>query len=483
MLVTAQFEMPALSSILYALIELAAIVSALHAIWYVRSTQAAIAWMVGLIAMPILTLPIYWVFGRYRFQGYRESIRDVGTHHKRSVAAIEQALHTSPNARTTPLQTPLDLVADVLDTPICDHNACTLLIDGEAFFDELDKQIDAAQRYVYVEFYIVRNDDIGKRLANKLIDAAKRGVVVRMLYDEIGSVWLPKRYVRRLSEAGVDVRAFNTRRGPTNPFQLNFRNHRKIVVVDGHTAIVGGLNIGNEYVGKATWTDHWRDTAVLLQGPITNKVQAVFAGDYYWAAREDLPEADWHVPATKSGATRAAVCVTGPADELPKATMMFLSLAHSAERRLWIATPYLVPDDACLIGLKMARARGVDVRVLLPAVPDAWSVFLAGYYYEQELLEAGIAVYRYQPGQMHQKCLLVDDDVALIGSTNLDNRSLHLNFELLVALADDDLIREVHEMLDRDFARSSETQLTDPPEYKWRYRFGRIIARLFSPIL
>jgi cardiolipin synthase A/B len=177
------------------------------------------------------------------------------------------------------------------------------------------------------------------------------------------------------------------------------------------------------------------------------------------------------------------VCVTGPADELPRATMMFAAVAAAAKRRLWIATPYLVPDETCLIVLAMARARGVDVRVLLPSLPDAWSVFLAGIYYERELLKAGIDVYRYEPGAMHHKCVLVDDQLTLIGTTNLDNRSLNLNFELMVAIEDATLIRDVETMFSEDFECSIHSVLTTPPTHRWKYRLGRVIARLFSPVL
>ncbi|EMI18585.1 Cardiolipin synthetase 1 [Rhodopirellula maiorica SM1] len=472
------------------LIELLAIVSAFHALRHVRTAQAAVAWVIGLVTIPFLVLPMYWVFARHRFEGYREAIRAVGERHVQSVASVRRELITDANIRTTNLDTSLEYLADVLDTPLCTGNSYELLIDGDAFFDSLLQRIDAAEHYVYLEFYILRDDEIGSKLADALLRCVERRVVVRLLYDEVGCLRLPRRYISRLVAAGIDMRAFNTRQGFVNRFQINFRNHRKLAVIDGKIAFVGGLNVGDEYIGISAGRTRWRDTAVEIEGELARKVQAVFAGDYYWAARTDLPEATWHFEADRSygggpetDSSIAAVCATGPADQRPRATMMFASTAATAKRRLWISTPYLVPDDALMVALAMARARGVDVRLLIPSIADQWAVFLAGFYYEQQLAEVGIPVYRFPHGFMHQKCVLVDDDLVLIGSHNFDNRSLYLNFELMVAIADPKLIADVVEMLEHDFAESARSNVPGKSLRPLFARIGTAIARLFSPVL
>ncbi len=480
-------------------VESVSLATALHALKHVRTSQAAMAWVIGLVMLPVPVLPLYWVFARHRFEGYREAIRVVGQRHQRSVAAVRRELSTGRNRRSTPLSTPLEQVADVLDTPICHGNRFRLLIDGAEFFEGVFAILQNARHYVYLAFYTIRDDEIGNRFADCLIACAKRGVVVRLLYDEVGSLRLGQSYVDRLVEAGVDVRAFNTRQGWVNRFQINFRNHRKLVVADGEVAIVGGLNVGDEYLGKPAWVKHWRDTAVLIRGSSARKIQAVFAGDYYWAARCDVEEARWDDrPGQGTSGQQASgqqtsteteprdmtvVCATGPADERPRATMMFAAAAMAARNRLWISTPYLVPDDGILVALSMARARGVDVRILIPSVADQWAVFLAGFYYERELANLDVPVYRYLNGVLHQKCVLVDDDLVLIGSTNLDNRSLHLNFELMVASDDVDLIRRTEQMLEMDFAGSERSNEVGKPLRPWFSRMGTAIARLFSPVL
>jgi cardiolipin synthase len=461
-----------------------AIASVFHALRHVRTSQAAVGWTVALLTLPIVTLPLYWVFARHRFQGYREAIREVGARHERSVSAIRSALSTGLNERSTEGVTPLERVADVLDTPITAGNDFELLVDGEATFEAIVKATQAAQRYIYISFFIIRDDHLGCRLAEALIERARAGVTIRILYDEVGSHRLGKDYLRRLREAGIEIRSFNTRQGWVNRFQINFRNHRKIVLIDGQYGIVGGLNVGNEYLGTAAGMEAWRDTAVLVRGPVARQVQAVFAGDYYWAVRHDLIEADWESPLSLFEVTvRGAVCATGPADVRPRATMMYAAAAEASRERLWISTPYLVPNEAVVVALHMAKARGVDVRIMIPDRADHFAVFLAGFYYEQELGEANIPVYRYKTGFLHQKCVLVDDELALIGSTNLDNRSLHLNFELMIACEGSKIVGDVTAMLERDFANSTLSNTGDAPARPWFQRAGTAVARLFSPVL
>ena len=471
------------SGILIAL-QACALASVFHALRHVRTSQAAVGWTVGLLTLPIVTLPMYWVFARHRFEGYREAIREVGARHERSVSAIRNALSTERYERSTDNSTPLERVADVLDTPITTGNDFELLIDGQATFEAIIRAIESAEHYVYICFFIIRDDQLGCRLAEALIERARAGVTVRILYDEVGSHRLGKHYLQRLVEAGIEIRSFNTRQGWVNRFQINFRNHRKIVLVDGHNAIVGGLNVGDEYLGTAAGKEAWRDTAVSVRGNVARQVQAVFAGDYYWAARCDLLEADWESPLSAAeNSALGAVCATGPADVRPRATMMFAAAAEAARERLWISTPYLVPDEAVVVALHMAKARGVDVRLLIPDRSDHFAVYLAGFYYEQELGEASIPVYRYKTGFLHQKCVLVDDDLALIGSTNLDNRSLHLNFELMIACEGAKIVGDVTAMLERDFANSSLSNAGDAPARPWFERAGTAVARLFSPVL
>lgn len=482
-----QWRLITVASAIVLLIQGLAIYSIYHALRHVRTSQAAVAWTTGLLTLPFITLPLYWVFARHRFEGYREAIREVGQRHEQSMGAVQRELMTERFARSAQRRTALEYVADVLDTPVGSGNQFELLIDGEAFFQAVFETIESAERYVYLAFFIIRDDKLGKRFADALIRRAGEGIQVRLLYDEVGCIQLPNAYVQRLQDAGVDVRAFNTRQGWVNRFQINFRNHRKLVVADGVRSVTGGLNIGDEYLGVAAGLPKWRDTGIRMNGPGARKIQAVFAADYYWAARRDLPEADWGRPPSEAEPSslqgHVAVCSTGPADARPRATMMYAAAASAARKRIWISTPYLVPDESSQVALHMAKARGVDVRLLIPSEADHWGVYLAGFYYEEIFAEAGVPVYRYTDGFMHQKCVLIDDTLALIGSTNLDNRSLYLNFELMVATDDPKLVRSVAEMLKKDFAAATHSNAPGQPVRPWLARAGTAVARLFSPLL
>ena len=479
----------AISSVTTAMLMIMVAYTISHALANVRTSQATVAWTVGLLSLPIVTLPLYWVLARNKFHGSREVIREVESQQRDSASSIQTELRTESYIRSTSQNSVIEQVADVMDTPLSSAADYDLLIDGKDFFACLFAEIAKATDYVYLEFFIFRDDEIGSQLSQCLIERVQAGVKVRMLYDEVGCIRLSNSYVRRLIRAGVEVHPFNTRQGWFNRFQINFRNHRKLVVIDGQTAIIGGLNIGKEYLGSADESSRWRDTGLKVTGLITLKIQAVFAGDYFWAARDTLPEANWattenSTPKPKQRYLRnrnSICCATGPADLRPRASMMYCSLANSAKSRLWISTPYLVPDEASTVALHMAKARGVDVRLLIPDRADNLLVYLAGFHYENEFTEASIPVYRYHAGFMHQKCILVDDQLAMIGSTNLDNRSLHLNFEIMVGLSAPDLVSQVEAMLIEDFALASESSAK---KLRWWYeRLGTAVARLTSPIL
>jgi cardiolipin synthase len=315
-----------------------------------------------------------------------------------------------------------------------------------------------------------------------MIERARAGVMVAFLYDELGSD-MGRGYRRDLRDAGVKVSAFNTTQGWRNKFQLNFRNHRKIVVVDGRTTWIGGHNVGDEYLGHDPDMSPWRDTHVRLDGPIALQAQGIFALDWYWAQREFL-ELDWTPdPAPDGSDIPGIVVATGPADPLETAGMFFVHALNSARERIWITAPYFVPDEAIVKALMLATMRGVDVRVLVPGIVDKWLADRAMYHYMELLADSNVKFYMHRPGFLHQKVMVVDDAVASIGTHNFDNRSFRLNFEISAVLFDEAFTREVAEMLERDMATS---ELLDPTTFKdrsWFWRFSVNFARLWAPVL
>jgi cardiolipin synthase len=468
-----------LITVLVVAAEVLGIVSSVHAIMTARTAQGAIAWAVSLVTFPFAAVPAYWVFGRRKFEGYVEALQG----REEEVGSFLQDIRERLGVHKVELETRIaDYAAlkRLARTPLLGGNGVELLVDGKATFDSILGGIDRARRYVLVQFYIVRDDGLGRRLQEALIARARAGVRVFFLYDEIGSHRLTRSYREELTRAGVEVSAFNSTRGLWNRFQINFRNHRKIVVVDGAEAWVGGHNVGDEYLGLHPETAPWRDTHVRLRGPAALLAQLAFVRDWYWASRR-MPELMWE--AKEDGDAAALILASGPVGRLEAAELFFVHALNAARRRAWIATPYFVPDQSVMAALRLATLRGVDVRIILPKKPDSHAVWLASFWFIEELAGDDIRFYHYTEGFMHQKVVLVDDFVSAVGTANLDNRSFRLNFEVTALVADHAFAREVEKMLEADLARSvpfDPASLDDMPFYK---TLAVRVARLLSPIL
>lgn len=469
-------------AVLLFLVQTCGVCAALHAVMRVRTSQGAIAWSVFLVSFPWVALPAYLVLGRNKFSGYIEALREARQSNRASMAEIVETLRSTYHSHAAPLDRALSPFNALADLPFTDGNAAQLLIDGEQTFDALFSAIERAEQYVLVQFYIIRRDELGIRFQKALIDKACQGVKVYLLYDWIGCFHLPGEYLEELRAAGVKVGEFSS--GDKRPlrFQTNFRNHRKICVVDGQEAFLGGLNVGDEYLGKSRRFKFWRDTHLRLRGPVVQSVQATFAADWYWVAGE-LPELRWEAQPVASPGMRAFSLATGPADDTEKCLLFFLQCINSAQKRLWITSPYFVPTHSIISALQLAALRGVDVRILLPRKPDHLIVFLASFAYLPLATVSGVTFYRYQKGFLHQKVILVDDELAGVGTANLDNRSLRLNFEVTALVADRAFAGEVERMLEQDF---SDSRIVHGDEYHRRslpFRLAVRLARLFAPVL
>ncbi len=473
-----------ISSIGILLVYVLGIASAFDAVMHTRTAQGATAWVIALVLMPFLALPFYWIFGRSRFEEYLEALRGFDAEVERRLigTAPPRKLLAPPEPPPDP-RTPGELLAfqNLSTHPFTRGNGARLLIDGDATFAAIFEGIEAARDYVLAQFYIIRDDQIGRAFQQRLIEAAQRGVRVYLLYDEVGSHSLPRRYVRKLRKAGVVVSGFSGKRNWLGRFRLNFRNHRKIVVVDGVRGYMGGLNVGDEYLGRDPRLSPWRDTHLAVTGPVVLGLQRSFLRDWYYGRRQ-IPKLRW-TPVLDDDDRNALMLASGPADKLETCGLLFMHAIESAERRVWVATPYFVPDGRVLGALQLAALRSVDVRVLMPRKSDNPLFKYVPYAYLPEVGEAGVKVYLYEEGFMHQKVLLVDDDYGAVSTANLDNRSFRLNFEVTCLVNDAGFCHEVAEMLEADFARStpiSHRMLADQP---FGFRFAVQTTRLLEPIL
>jgi cardiolipin synthase len=462
-------------------LHIAGLVAAAHALLYSRTPQGSIAWAIFLVMFPYLTLPAYLIFGRGKFQGYVRARRAGDSQIDHIARSLEKKMRLF-RVRTDEVDPNYHALERLAKMPFTSHNDANLLIDGQNAFDAMFAGIDSAEQYILVQFYIIRDDEIGRELQSRLAKKARDGVRVYVLYDEIGSYYLSKSYRRELAEAGVVILPFRTSRGLRNRFQINFRNHRKIVLVDGRVAYVGGMNVGDEYLGRSTRFGPWRDTQVEVTGPVVQAIQFSFLEDWHWATGT-VPELDW-APAPAVGENQNALMLaSGPADDVEACELFFVHAINAARRRIWIASPYFVPDSPLLAALQLAVLRGVDVRVMLPERPDHKLVYLAAFSFIEDVEPAGVKFYRYEPGFMHHKVILVDDDLAAVGTANFDNRSTRLNFELMLLFADEPFAAQVATMLKNDFARC---RLDTAENYAARgfwFHVAVRAARLMAPLL
>ncbi len=478
-------NLPYFLTAMYVVVQVAAIFAAIEALLYSRTSQGAIAWSLFLIMFPLLALPLYLIFGGRKFTGYLDARRSGNQPLQRLVQEARETLPQSILAEFTEDEQDHVVLTRLARMPFFAGNRCQLLIDGEATFNAIFNKIDAAKEYVLVQFYIVKDDELGRRLQALLIKKAQAGVRVYFLYDAVGSHALTTAYLFTLRSAGVETAVFSGKsHGKGHLFRINFRNHRKIVVVDGHTAYVGGHNVGDEYVGKSPSPKlrPWRDTHVEVCGPAVLGIQLAFLEDWYWATQE-IPQVNAKPCAAHESNHRVLVLPSGPADEFDTCGLLFAELIHSARQRIWIVSPYFVPDETIISALQLAALRGVDVRIMLPEKADSYIIYLAKFTYLYETLPFDIQVYSYTAGFLHQKVILVDDELAGVGTANFDNRSFRLNFEITLLFADKKCVRDVEVMLENDFRQCRKMNMNDIVQRPVWFRLLTRIARLFSPVL
>lgn len=456
------------------------------------NSGSAIAWILLHLTAPFIGIPIFFLIGDFRIRGY------VKKHRARTQQLASESTHLLPTLVPEPSDVPEAIRTNyatfktILQNfgPVFSpqYGNVELLVDGSQTFDAIFSAIKNAKKYILVQYYIVRSDRMGLELKKLLIEKARSGIPVYMLLDDMGSFWLSKNYIEDLRKAGVHLGRFLPIANFKRFFQANFRNHRKLVVVDGHLAFTGGLNIGEEYAAsrsKKSMKRYWRDTHLKISGAPVYQFEEVFLDDWYFATNNKInlpnPELDLVVPVADSEILQ--VLPTGPTDDALISVLSIIQLINAAKLRLWIATPYFVPDPAIVRALELAALRGVDVRIMLPYESDNRFVHWVSLSYAEQLRQRKIQILLYLPGFMHQKVFLIDDSISCIGTMNLDNRAMYLNFETMALIHSESFSSEVRTMLENDFLSCRfATPSSNSLNYKMFLLRGNM-ARLLAPLL
>lgn len=433
---------------------------------------ATLGWIMALAFLPYVGFLIYYMFGPQR-------IRRSG----RKRLASHKAIGERGLAESTDDDDALDRLAlKLTGYPPCTATRVDLIVDGGDTYDALVKAIEAAQKHVHVEYYIYAGDRTGTRVRDALIERAKAGVKVRMLLDGVGSR-LARKFVGPLHDAGVELAFFHPVRWWMTPFarpKLNMRSHRKIVVCDGKIGFTGGINITDDE--NETLNDNaFHDLHMRVEGDAVRWLQVAWLEDWNYATEKKIDDDSLYAPAAP-GPISAQVVPAGPDNDWEPIHRLQVEAIHRGERRVWLATPYFVPSRAALFALEGAAMRGLDVRIIIPKNSDSHLVTAAARSYFDKLLKAGVRIYEYGPRMLHTKALLVDDEYAIIGTSNFDTRSFALNFEIVMLFNDRGVAGKLQESMEADMAASGEVT-KDSPKPKFLSRLGEAAARLFSPLL
>jgi cardiolipin synthase len=448
---------------------LLALVFVAHLLHQKRSPTSTISWLLVILFLPYVGVPLYLMFG--------------GRKMSRLAGRKERMYRRATNRRVGMLEGQTErLLLSYGVPPASAGNLVTLVSDGIDAYRQLMRLIDEARSSIHITTYILGRDTVGQALIDRLRRRAEEGVTVRLLIDDVGSWRVSRKYLASLREAGAQVAFFMPMFHLPFRGRANLRNHRKLVVIDGRVAITGGMNLALPYMSNDPDARLWRDISVIVEGPGVADIEALFASDWKFATHEDLgDEKPSLMPPVheRPGAAVLQVVASGPDVSDDPLYESLLSLIFAAKQRIWIVTPYFVPDEMLSRALNLAARRGVDVRLIVPERSNHLSADLARTGYLRDLCNAGGRVLLYRPVMIHAKVVLFDEQLAVIGSANMDMRSLFLNYELALFIYSSDLVRTA--------ARWFESLIVDcepelPEPNRWR-ELAENVVRLLAPLL
>jgi cardiolipin synthase len=448
-----------------------------------KDSTSAIAWCLAVILLPFVGTLLFWEFGyNYLYRVARRKRRHAAAYRSEHPPRTGSATRGPAVAETDSHE--LAILASRADAfPLSRGNNVALYHQTQAAFEALLAAIALARHHVHAEFFILRDDATGRRFIEALAERARAGVEVRLLYDAWGSFWLKQSTLAPLRAAGGQVQAFLPLSPLRSYLHFNLRNHRKIAVIDGTIGFTGGMNIGDEYLGQNAYFGYWRDSFVRLDGPVVAGLQRIFSEDWAFSGQDALNGEVYFPAAEPVGNDSVQIAAAGPDQEINCIREIYLMAITGARHRLWMASPYFIPDAGLSDALRLARYRGVDVRLLSILRPDHYLSYYAGRYYWTELLRIGVKVYQYRKGMMHSKLMLVDGRWAMIGSANLDHRSLNLNFEVGCMLYTPERVQELEAAYQRDL---EDSLILEHDAFVARSSFIRVLengCRLLTPNL
>ena len=466
-----------LLTVAYALMIIASVIVVLREN---RNPIRALSWVIALVFLPIVGLVFYLFFGRSL-----RGMHMISRHNKRKILREHSPRRINLNS--------LDLSAEHRNLVKLAHNLCRapftvnneidIFTDGISKFESLKRDLENARESILLQYYIFLDDKIGTEISDILIRKAKAGIKVKVIYDHIGSFSAKKSFFTNMERAGVQTHPFFRVNFPHFANRINWRNHRKIVVIDGSIGYIGGMNIADRYVNGLPNGEVWRDTHFRVTGDIVESLVYYFAIDWNFLKKEPyVPEVTPKLN-VNSNSVGVQLVTGGPTERWNNLTLCFLRAISSARRTIYIQTPYFLPTDGLLSALQAAALAKVDVRIMMPRNTDSRLLHYASFSYISECLKSGIKVYLYEPGMLHAKAMIIDDMFVTAGSTNFDFRSFENNFECNLLIYDENINRKMRDIFFEDVAQSTKLTLDRWKRRPLYHRFLESLLRLVSPIL
>lgn len=453
-----------------------------------RSPQKTISWILVLILLPIIGLIFYSVFGQsYRKQkmfslkglGDLKWLQKLSQNQKgeleKSKLLKDERIHEKKNVMTLLLSNSKALLTG--------QNRVKVLNDGEETFNEIYNALRKANEHIHLEYYIIEDGELASELHEILIDRAKAGVEIRIIYDGVGSWKLSQDYIDSLRSVGVKIHAFLPVRFPILTSRINYRNHRKIIVIDGKTAFVGGLNFADRYKNGIPEIGIWRDTHLKIVGEAASSLQIVFLIDWYFVRQEVLLDEKYRPNFKVKERCLIQIVSSGADSDWASILQAYFSAIASAKQNVYISSPYFMPNGSILMALKTAAMSGIDVRVLIPEKSDSAMTFYGTLSYIEELLEAGVKIYFYKAGFNHSKIMMVDGIISTVGTANMDIRSFEQNFEVNALVYDEKVTMELRERFLNDLEQSDLIDLKTWQKRPKSQKIKESLARIFTPLL
>lgn len=453
-----------------------------------RNPIKSISWILVLVLLPIAGLLLYLYFGRnYRKKKIfsKKETSDAEVYLKLwSDRGLEPDLFDEyENEKIKSKVHIMRLLLNNSRSILTERNRLKVLNNGSETFEDIIAAIEKATKHIHLEYYIVEDDGIGNQIKDLLIRKANEGVKIRLIFDDVGSWSLGEKYLKPLRDAGIEYYSFMPVRSYRFANKINYRNHRKIIVVDGKIAYVGGINIADRYLYGRDGKKSWRDTHLRIEGEAVGSLQSIFLSDWYFMSNK-LIEGDDLFPRIKiRKKTLVQISPSGPDSDWSTTMQTFFSAIATAKESVYISTPYFLPNEGIITALRTASLSGVDVKLILPEKNDSFLTKWSSYSYIQDLLEAGIDVYLYQAGFTHSKIMMVDHVFSSIGTANMDIRSFDQNFEVNALIYDQNICEQLIRSFRQDLKNSKRLQLEVFMNRPLKQKFFESIARLFSPLL